>query len=338
MANAFSRSWQITKLSFNVMKADKELFLFPLLAIIFSLIFVVLMIIPSILPAILDHAGFGAVGTVLNYFMIFLIYLGLAFIATFFNVCVVYTVKTRFEGGNATLGSSMKFAFSKIHLIFAWSLLSATVGLFLRFLDNLAQRFGRIGKLLMAILTSILGMVWSIMTIFVVPVMVYKGVGPIDAIKLSLQTLKKTWGESLIRYFALGFAQFVLIFVGVGIFILLIVLTAGNLVMLLVLLGLMIIYIVGVSLLFSIANTIFNTALFVYADTGQIPMGFTQEVMQQAFRPNKPSLFGGRQPQQPMQQPQQQYQQQNQPQQPYQQPQQNNQQNQPQQQQNQFQN
>ena len=75
----------------------------------------------------------------LQLFILFLTYLGLAFIATFFNVCVVYTTKKRFEGGNATFGESVEFAFSKIHLIFAWSLVAATVGLLLRILDNIAD-------------------------------------------------------------------------------------------------------------------------------------------------------------------------------------------------------
>jgi hypothetical protein len=68
---------------------------------------------------------------IVQYAIIFLTYLGLAFIATFFNVCVVYTVKIRFEGGNATFMESLKFALSKIGLIFYWSLISATVGLVL---------------------------------------------------------------------------------------------------------------------------------------------------------------------------------------------------------------
>src|SRR5262249_12538519 len=133
------------------------------------------------------------------------------FVATFFNVCVVYTTKVRLEGGDATFWQSLGFAFSRIHLILAWSLVAATVGMLLHGLDNMARRAGGLGKVVLAILRSILGAAWSLITIFVVPAMVYEGLGPFAAIKRSIDTLRATWGESLIRYYGLGFVQFVLL-------------------------------------------------------------------------------------------------------------------------------
>lgn len=112
-----------------------------------------------------------------QYIIIFLTYFGLAFIATFFNVCVVYTAKVRFEGGNATFGQSIRFALSKLNLIFQWSLLSATVGLVLRILQSLASNFGKAGQVVANILIGLVGMAWSIVSIFVVPVLVYEGLG-----------------------------------------------------------------------------------------------------------------------------------------------------------------
>jgi hypothetical protein len=39
----------------------------------------------------------------------------------------------RLSGGDATFFDSIKFAFSRVHLILGWSVVSATVGLFLLF-------------------------------------------------------------------------------------------------------------------------------------------------------------------------------------------------------------
>jgi uncharacterized membrane protein len=102
-----------------------------------------------------------------------------------------------------------------VHQIFVWSLVAATVGLFLRALDQAAERAGPLGRIVVGILSAALGMMWSIVTIFVVPAMVYKNIGPIDAIKDSVQTLKSTWGESLIRHYGLGLIQFVFLVLGV---------------------------------------------------------------------------------------------------------------------------
>lgn len=296
MANAFSRSWEITKLSFDVMKKDKELFAFPILSGIFSLIFVIAMLFPTVIVSLIHNVQPSFVSGGMFYLTIFIIYFGLAFISIFFNVCVVYTVKKRFEGGNSTFGEAIGFAFSRIHLIFSWSIISATVGLILRILDNLAERLGLIGELVMKILVSILGMIWTLLTLFVIPSMVYYNIGPIAAIKKSTEALKKTWGESLIRIYGLGIIQFVFIILGIlfaiGLFVALSAIGLG-LTGILITLLLAVIYFVAIIVFFSVANTIFNTALFVYAETGKIPMGYNEEVLKGAFgkKEEKKGLF-----------------------------------------------
>jgi hypothetical protein len=281
---SWARSKQITRMCFDVIKADKEMLLFPLLAGIFSIAFSLAMLFPTIIVHILRHEH--VVFEPLHYVLTFVTYLGLAFVATFFNVCVVYTTKVRLEGGDATFGQSIGFAFSRIHLIFAWSLVAATVGMILHTLDRMGRGAGGVGKVLLAILRGLLGAAWSLITIFVVPAMVYEGLGPFAAIKRSIETLKATWGESLIRYYGMGFVQFVILLpallaivgiipamsrgvppeIGLGVLVLAFV------------------YMMAVILVFNVANTVFNTALFVYAGQGRAPQGFDREVMQGAFQ------------------------------------------------------
>jgi len=284
--NAFSRSWMITKLTFGVINKDRELLWFALLAFIFSTLFSVAMIFPTVISALMENEFSQESLQVFEYVIIFLTYFGLAFIATFFNVCVVYTTKIRFQGGNATFGESFKFALSKLTLILQWSLLSATVGLLLRILHNLASSLGKVGQIVANILIGLLGMAWSIMTIFVVPILVYEGLGPIDALKKSTEVIKRTWGESLIKAIGLGLIQ---LFVFV-----LIILASGALTYLLassydvtgfivgISLGLLLLLLTG--LIFTVASTIFNTALYVYANNNLVASGFTEEVVKGAFK------------------------------------------------------
>lgn len=284
--NAFSRSWLLTKLTFGVINKDRELLWFALLSFIFSTLFSIAMVVPAVIPALLENGVSQESLEVYHYIIIFLTYFGLAFIATFFNVCVVYTTKVRFEGGNATFGESLKFGFSRLGLIFQWSLIAATVGLILRLLDNLAERFGKIGEIVMRIIIGMLGLAWSILTIFVVPVLVYEGLGPIDAIKKSAQVIKHTWGESLIKSIGLGLIQFAVIF-------LIIALSAGLTYVLssafqemglLIGIGVGVLLVLLAGLIFSVASTIFNTALYVYANNNIIASGFNEEIVKGAFR------------------------------------------------------
>jgi hypothetical protein len=284
--NAFQRSWMITKLTFGVINKDRELLGFAFLSFLFSVIFSVAMIVPSIVPTVMDNGLSTESLEIYQYVIIFLTYFGLAFIATFFNACVVYTTKVRFEGGNATFGESVRFAMSRIGIIVQWSLISASVGLLLRILHDLASRLGKIGEIVANIVIGLLGMAWSVLTIFVVPVLVYEGLGPIDAIKKSAEVIKKTWGENIIRAIGLGLVQLLVFAViiafafalsyGLGMVFSVYGVAIG------VCLGLVLLLLAG--LIFMVANTIFNTVLYVYANQNSIPEGFTEPVVREAFK------------------------------------------------------
>ncbi|MBS1505174.1 MAG: glycerophosphoryl diester phosphodiesterase membrane domain-containing protein [Bacteroidetes bacterium] len=284
--NAFSRSWELTKVTFDVINKDKELLGFAFLSFFFSTLFMIAMIFPTIISKILESGYDENTLHVTEYVILFVTYFGLAFIATFFNVCVVYTTKIRFEGGNATFGESFQFALSRIGLIFQWSLLSATVGLLLRLIENAGKNFGKIGQIVTSIIVSLLGMAWSIMTIFVVPVLVYEGLAPGAAVKKSIEVIKKTWGENLIKAIGLGLVQFLIMFA--------LILIAGAISIglaqafgitgLLIGIGIGVLTLLLVGLIFNVANTIFNTALYVYANQGAIATGFSEDNIRNAFK------------------------------------------------------
>jgi len=286
--NVFSRSWHIAKLSFSVINKDRELLWFALLSFIFSSIFSIAMIVPSVLPDIIDGQPVGSL-EVYQYVIIFLTYFGLAFIATFFNVCVVYTAKIRFEGGNATFGESFQFALSRIGLIAQWSLLSASVGLLLRLLEQLASTFGKVGEIVARIIIGLLGAAWSIATIFVVPILVYDGLGPIEAVKKSMRAVKETWGENIVKSLGMGLMTFlafvVVIAGGSGLTVLLSNLfDVPGMLTGLVILACMVLF---TGLVFKVANTIFSTALYVYANEQIVAADFDEEVIKGAFKPKK---------------------------------------------------
>lgn len=282
MAGMFSRSWEITKLSFGVIGKDKEMLWFPILSGIFSILFIVAILFPTIILSMLGGEQFQ--GGIVELLILFFIYLGLAFIATFFNVATVYTAKKRFEGGDATFSESIKFAFSKLWIIFLWAIVSAVVGIILRLIEMAAERSGKIGEIILTIVRFGLGAAWGIVTIFVIPVLVYKGHTPFDAIKESTKTIKKTWGESLIRAFGLGAIEMLLIVLGVVLTIIFAFLVASlGIGAILFVLGFGIFFIVSVIIVFGVANQIYNTALYVYAETGKVPEGFNKEVLAHAF-------------------------------------------------------
>jgi hypothetical protein len=101
------------------------------------------------------------------------------------------------EGRRPTIGDGLRFAWSRIWHIIGWTLITATVTFILQMIQS---RTGAVGK----IIFGIIGFAWTVLTYFVVPVLVFEGVGPIEAIRRSKDILRRTWGESLIANFSIG--------------------------------------------------------------------------------------------------------------------------------------
>ena len=115
--------------------------------------------------------------------------------------------------------------------------------------------------------------------------MVYENATPTQAISKSVEVLKKTWGESLVRHYGLGMIFALFFFLGI-------VATIGVSMLLgginpWIPVGFASLYFVGLILIFNVANSIFNTALYVYASQNTAPSGFGEDVLQQAFRLKK---------------------------------------------------
>jgi hypothetical protein len=96
--------------------------------------------------------------------------------------------------------------------IFSWAVFAATVGTILKAIQ---EESGTIGK----IVTGIIGIVWSIATFFVVPIIAYENVGPIEAFKKSSAMMKEKWGESIGATFSFGIIQFIgILIIGLPLF------------------------------------------------------------------------------------------------------------------------
>ena len=283
IGDRFKRSWDLTKKTFHVMSHDKEIMLFPILSAVFSVILFLLLIFPVILTYFASSYQGAAVPGL--YLGVFAFYFIAAFTATFFNAGVVHIAKTRFEGGDATFMDGIRAGFKNFKHILGWSVLTATVGLILNILTSQAEEKGGILGMIGKIVVSLIGLVWAIVSIFVVPAMVIKGIGPIDALKSSVKAVRKTWGESLIKYYGLGMIKGIIVFISAIIFVVpaIFMFMGGDNVSGFVFIGIFVLILTIVTVIFSSANTVFDTALFLYADTGKVPSFYDKEVIEKAF-------------------------------------------------------
>jgi hypothetical protein len=129
-----------------------------------------------------------------------------------------------------------------------------------------------------------LGMGWSLVTFFVVPVIVVERVGPIKAAKRSMSVLGQTWGESLTANFGISFIVFGATLLGIIPIILGGLLLGMELMALgFALIGVGIAVLLAVSLISSALHTIVLGALYLYAAERKVPEQFDEATFKLAF-------------------------------------------------------
>lgn len=274
----FAQSWSLVKASASVLRSDKELLLFPLLSGVASLIVIASFFIPAVLGGVFTGREKGELDLVM-YAVLFAFYVVQYFVIIFFNSALVGAALIRLRGGDPTVADGFRIALSKLPAILGYAVISATVGMILRALQ---ERAGFIGRFVV----GLIGMAWTVASFLVVPVLVNNDVGPIDAVKRSAELLKKTWGQNLIGNTGIGLvfglALFALILVGGT----LAALAGGNgMSTLAIAIGVVAFVAVLMLILIQAAlQGVYSAALYRYAAEGEAGAGFGQDMVANAFR------------------------------------------------------
>lgn len=270
MFASISRGWSLTKMSFKVLSLDKEILFLPVLAAITLVVAVVG------IGGGLFGLGFFPKGdetwNVAQIAVLFGIYVLAYAIAIFFNAAVVEMATIRFNGGDPTLKDGLRKSWSRIGRILQWAVVAATVGIIFRILRDQAK-----DNILARILVSFLETGWNIATYFVVPILVYQDVGPFSAIKGSMGTMKRTFGESIVGMAGTGIIFFLLGLLGLIPLLIGVSLLQVSLVLGLVFIALAVVYWLGLAAVNSAVDGILVAALYKYAQEGRLPTAYEQQ-------------------------------------------------------------
>ena len=272
-----------------MLQHDRELAVLPILGALASLAVVAAIGIPIWLSTDgIDDGNGSAGGEPMLWIGGIIILLATTAINVFFNAAVVSGARERFSGGDPTISSAIKGAFSRLHVIVPWAILALTVGMVLVAIQ-------RSGNMLTRFLGSFLDMAWGVLTFLVVPILVVEQTGPFSSLRRSGELLRHTWGENLISQVGFGIIGLAAAIPGILIFALG-ASTSG--------LGAVIGAVIGfgwialVMVVISTLTAIFQMALYIYATTGQVPAGFETSGINDVFheRSQGPLTrgFGGR--------------------------------------------
>lgn len=273
MFEKFSRSWELVKASAAVLRSDKELMLFPLISGLATLVVLATFLLPMFALRVFAD-GFGVGAAVFGFLFYFVQYS----VIIFFNCALIGAAMIRLDGGDPSLADGFAAAKSRIPAILGYAAISATVGVLLQALKNNKNNF------LVRLLGSGLGAAWTLATFLVVPVLVSRDIGPIDALKESVRLLKRTWGENAVGQIGIGAAFGLITFGVVVVGVLLTILAAQASWMLAVAVGL--VFGLGVLLLGiyqAALSGIYSAALYRYAVSHETPDAFRGTDLAHAF-------------------------------------------------------
>ena len=280
MAGRFSRSWSLAGASWQVLKQDTQLMVFPFVSAIATIL-----IAGAFALGAFGIAGYDGLSNIdrqhvppAYYVLGFAFYVCLYFVTFFCNAALVGAAMMRFDGGTPTVGDGWRIASARSGRILGYALIAATVGMLLRAIQ---ERLGFVGRFVV----GLLGVGWTVATSMVVPVLVSHDVGPIDAVKESAGLLKKTWGENVIGKSGLSLAFLVVYLVVILCSVALVVagIKLGSAPLLVMVAIATVLALILTALAHAALSGIYSAALYRYATTGSAGAGFDSGVLQAAF-------------------------------------------------------
>lgn len=270
----WARSKALASASWNVVRSDKELVVLPLISGIAALIVAATFAVPIVLAA-RDGGSDGSfqLGPV-SYVLLFLMYVALAYVTIFFRTALITAADDRMRGGQPSLSTAIAGARSRAGAILPWAIVSATVSVVLRAVQ---ERSGLLGR----IVVGLVGMAWAVVTFMVLPVIVFEGVGVSTAVKRSAEILRTTWGENLIVNGGIGLIGFVVALPGILLIVLAVV--SGSAPVIAVGVAVAVTWLVVVACVCSALTGVFQVALYRFATSGVTPPQFADVDLSGAF-------------------------------------------------------
>ncbi len=275
--NRIARTWRLAQQAWRVLRADRELAVLPVFSFVTTALVAATFLIPGFSTGLLAGGDPGPAGWVL----LFLFYVAATYVTIFFNAALVLAADERMRGGDPTVDSALRAASRHAGRMLPWAVVSATVSVILQALEEQ----GWIGS----IVSSLLGLAWSLITFLVIPVLVIEEVGVGTAIRRSTELFKRTWGENVAARIGFGLLGFVAALPAVALVVLGVL--AGSAAGIL-LIALAVLWVAGTAVVLAALNSIFQVALYHYAVDGHAPSGyFDDRLLERSFMPRRGGLF-----------------------------------------------
>jgi hypothetical protein len=273
MFESLQRSWDLLSESLSLLARDKRLLLFPIISAITTILVNLTFLMPLFASGMLSNVMLSdrlRHGDSATYGFLFVFYYINYFVTVFFNSALVAAAGMALEGAHVTLSAGLAVAGSRLGRIAYWTFIASTIGLVLRAIQNQAGRAGRAAA-------GLFGMAWSLVTYFIIPVMVFEDRPVFDSIDRSVKLFRKAWGEEATSGFGFGLIWMLASIPGF------LLISFGGRARNLETATLGFFYFILLATLASAVRGIFTAALYRYAAHAEVPNWFSSHLIQGAF-------------------------------------------------------
>ena len=277
MFKTIARSWNLFIESLSVLRRDRRLLWFPVLSTTATLLVSASLLLPIYGTAgLIRPVGHDAprrtdpTDFAVGFAFCFLNY----FVTIFFNAALVADVERFLDGESATVLDGLRVAFQRLGKIAYWALLATTVAMLL---SLVRRRAGPAGK----VAAGVASVAWSLVTYFVVPVIVIENRPVWDAVDRSTTLCRQGWGEAATAGAGFGLIWLPFTLPAMGL------LYVGLSIHSMVPVTVAVVYVLLLATIASTTKGIFTAALYRYAAHAQGPNWFSSSLLEDAFLPSR---------------------------------------------------
>jgi hypothetical protein len=268
MPGTFSDSWKLTKTSFRLLREDRALLVFPVVAglsILGVLALLFLGFFGLLLPLAAAQGGITGPIAALGLVLFLLAYFAMVLLSVYCTAALVGAATVKLAGQQATAADGWRIARRRLRRLLLWALVTGTVGLAIQAISSRVRGLGGF------VIGAVGGATWAVATYFMIPVLLYEEQGAWSGLRRSAQLFSSNFGRSFVSNLVVG------LIVGAGIVAAVFLGVAGLFLIatsaVLLGIGLVVIGIaigVLVALVGAAAEGILRAALYRYATTGKV--------------------------------------------------------------------
>lgn len=267
--------WKMGKAVRRIVMQDKSLMFYPIVAVILSIISFLIVFGIGLISAFIisgsdiSKSSFFAI----IIFSIFIAYISIEFVSIYVNIALLIAFKHFIKKKKIKMKDSFKETKKYGKNILKWAIFYSVL---IMILNAIESEFGGITRIIIGFIGSL---AISAATFFVVPVILEENIGPISAMKESINIIYHKFGQTFGGIAFIDLYSFIFVIIGIAIIFSSIILLSSVFAILLISIIIGIIFLIYGLIYGATLKNIFKLIIYDYANGKQLPKEINEQTL-----------------------------------------------------------